>query len=248
MAEYFGVNSAQANTQYEEIVQGLDELVNSTLLSDYYDRFSESPSKRSSQNGINRVPWVMSTTEWLQQSPPKGMAWEANPSEISWNMPQRSVTTKTLIGTVMHVWPNQGRSSFFDEARLTFNLQSGNIIPVYSKTDGWQPAGGVVNFYDFMQLVDAPKLTLGTVTAPPRANLVTIQYRSSIFPALTLLGMFDPSGIRFSDNVDNQINGWSADFIVYDTIPKMSTFNANPGVNPLLEIMQKYADINIVRR
>jgi hypothetical protein len=118
-------------------------------------------------------------------------------------------------------------------------------MPVYTRFNGWQPSGGVANFYDFMQLVDAPKLTLGTSTAPPRANLVSIQYRSAIFPALTLLGMFDPAGIRFTDTVDNQINGWSADFVVYDTVPKLSTFNGSPGINPLLDIMKEYSDINI---
>jgi len=234
MAQWFGVSSSQANSQYDAVVKALVTLQGQKFEK---DALSTNTSSRAAQNGVIRYPWVMSTTEWLLQNPPRGIAWEINPSEITWSMAQRSTTTKTLIGTVLHVWPNAGRNTFFDEARISMNLQSGNLIPVRINGGEFEPSGGIANFYDFMQLVDAPKLTVGDNNQPPRANLVSIQYRSKIFPKLTLLGMFDPVGIKFTDtSTDNQITGWSADFIVYDTIPKMSSFNGQ-SQNPLLESM-----------
>ena len=153
-------------------------------------------------------------------------------------MAQRAVHTKTLVGTVLHVWPNPTRNTFFDEPRLTFNLQSGNLMPVRASkfTNQFEPSGGISNFYDFMQLVDAPKLTVGTGDQPPRANMVVIQYYSNLFPKLTLMGMFDPAGIRFSDTAtDNQITAWSADFVVYQTIPKLSSYSGQQ-TNPLIAL------------
>jgi len=182
-------------------------------------------SAKSSLNGTRRNAWVMTTTEWLKTS--RGMVWEANPSDVTWSMPQRSMHTKNLRGTVLHVWPDQERGTFFDEFRLHMNFQSGSIMPLQS-ANGPVPAGGIKNFYDFMLLVDAPKLTSDD---PPVPNLVKIYYNSNLFPKLTLIGMFDSNGISFTDSSQdpNQVMGWGADFIVYDTTPKLSA-NAFAGL------------------
>jgi hypothetical protein len=239
MIQSFGVNSAQANKEFEAVATALTKLQSDYITKGMGDRALETASSnRAAQNGVKRSPWIMSTTEWLMGNPPRGLAWEVNPGDISWTMGQRSIHTKTIIGTVLHVWPNVTRSTFFDEPRITLNLQSGNIMPVVLKNGTFEPAGGMVNFYDFMMLVDAPKLTVGTAGQPPRTNLVSIQYSSNLFPKITLLGMFDPSGIKFTDtSQDNQVNGWSADFIIYDTIPKLSTFNGQQ-TNPLINMWQ----------
>jgi hypothetical protein len=222
MASYFGVNSAQANAQYAQIVDKLDDLVMGSESSDSLI------NARHEENGVDHVPWIMSTTEWLMKDPPRGIVWFANPSDISWSMPQRSTHSKTLVGTVLHVWPNNSRGTFFDEFRLSLTLQSGNLMPVLVREHNkWQASGGIINFYDFMQLVDAPKLTEGSAGQPPRANLVSIQYNSVLFPKLTLLGMFDSSGIKFTDSSSspNSVTSWSVDFVVYDTVPKLATFS-----------------------
>jgi len=241
MAQYFGVDSSQATTEFTAIIKGLDKVQTDYNTQGRGDKsFGSVGSKRAVDNGLvgdkRRWPWIMSTTEWLLQNPPKGLTWEVNPSEVSWSMGQRSMHTKTLIGTVLHVWPNASRNSFFDEPKLTFNLQSGNLMPVRvnASSGQFEPSGGIANFYDFMQLVDAPKLTVGSANQPPRANMVVIQYYSKLFPKMTLLGMFDPAGIRFTDSsTDNQVTGWSVDFIVYQSIPKLSTFNGQQS-NPLI--------------
>lgn len=201
--------------------------------------------ERQRQNGIIRTPWVMSTTEWLSKKPAKALIWGSNPSDISWQMPQRSVHAKNLFGTVLHVWPDTKRGTFFDEIVLTLRLQSGNIIPVIMGTGKWVASGGLANFYDFMQLVDAPKLTLGT---PPRANLVSIQYSSNLFPKLTLIGMFDPSGIQFTDSSaePNQVMGWTATFVVYDTYPRLSSNTSTDLSNAAL--LQLWLDERVTKQ
>ena len=240
MIQSFGVNTAQANAEFEAVANALTKLQNDYVTKGRGDKpLTATSGSRAAQNGVIRKPWIMSTTEWLTQNPPKGLAWQVNPGDISWSMPQRSTHTKTLIGTVLHVWPNQSRNTFFDEPRITLNLQSGNLLPVMIRNGkDFEPSGGIANFYDFMQLVDAPKLTVGNAKQPPRSNLVSIQYSSNLFPKITLIGMFDPAGIKFNDtSQDNQVNGWSADFIVYDTIPKLSTFNGQQ-TNPLINMWQ----------
>lgn len=240
MKNYFGVNSEQANSYYKDILTALDQVANDTTPSrgrgdSSIDLLS---NPRHEQNGIaGRQPWIMSTTEWLLQSPPKGIVWFANPSDITWNMPQRSTHTKTLIGTVLHVWPSNNRGTFFDEYRISLTLQAGNMMPVLGKDKAWEASGGIVNFYEFMQLVDAPKLTVGNAQKPPRANLVSIQYHSNLFPTLTLLGMFDSSGIKFTDSASSPatVTGWSVDFIVYDTVPKLATYSGQQSNTNLLQ-------------
>jgi hypothetical protein len=206
-------------------------------------------NRRAAENGVVRTPWVMSTTEWLKEN--KALIWSANPSDISWSMPQRSTHSKNLFGTVLHVWPDNFRDTFYDELKLTLSLQSGNIMPVVkrpgpgkqagiltgglggiSNPENWEVAPGLANFYDFMQLVDAPKLT-----KDGRANLVFIQYNSNLFPKLTLIGMFDSSGVRFTDSSQspNTVTSWSADFIVYDTAPRLTSNSGQQSNAAVLE-------------
>lgn len=240
MANYFGVNSSQANTEYDKVVTALDTLSkDSTMAKGRGDSpISLLSNLRHAQNGIDHEPWIMSTTEWLLQKPPKGLVWFANPSDASWSLNQRATITKHLTGTVMHVWPNNSRGTFFDEPRVTLTLQTGNLLPVLNDSGTWQVSGGIVNFYDFMQLFDAPKLTVGTSTEPPRTNLVNIQYHSNLFPSITLMGMFDPStGIKFTDSAQSPTSptGWTVDFIVFDTVPKLSTYTGQQTNSKLLQ-------------
>jgi len=262
---FFNVNSSQANQQFKGICDALNKLATDNVTNGQGDNPLDvglaGQGDRHAQNGVIRTPWVMSTTEWLTQSTPKAMIWYANPSDVNWSMPQRSVHTKNLFGTVLHTWPDTERNTFYDEFRLTFNLQSGNIIPVLVQqiqqqtfnippnvsqddrisrsasapviTGRYEPSGGIINFFDFMQLVDAPKLTARSGNQPPRANLVSIQYNSNLFPKLTLLGMFDSNGIRFTDSsaTPNQVTSWSADFIVYDTVPRLTDNTSGQQTN-----------------
>jgi hypothetical protein len=180
--------------------------------------------------------WEMGCLSWQQGKPPGGVLSDAvdaltgddgkkaikfrcNPSDVSWSMPQRSVEQKTKAGTVLHVWNDQTRNSYYDEPTLTFNLQSGNILPTRSILE---PRGsiteGLNNFYEFMSLVDEVK-----VLDDGRANLCYIDYNSLIFPKIRLWGFWQPTGISFADSAANhaQVNNWSASFTVYKSFPEL---------------------------
>lgn len=207
---------------------------------------------KDAENGIVRNKhWRMTTLEWEEEG--FYLNWAAGPSDVSWNMAQRSSHVKNMLGTVLHVWPDSGRQTFYDEIVLSLNLQAGNLIPIYSpnaavinkvainaEAAGLQSgsvtyAPGLHSFYYFMQLLDAPKLRT-TLGHEGEANLVKIEYTSVLFPDLTLYGMFDSKGITFSDRSSNPntVESWSADFIVYYTNPQLSTNSGQRG-NSLLE-------------
>jgi hypothetical protein len=227
-------SSTNVSQRFEEIADNLREV------SDFTGR--ESAARSEAQANIlfskkvieilpNRSPWIMSTTEWLEANPARVIVWAANPSEIAWSMPLRATETKNKAGTVYHVWRDPRRQTFYDEPVLSMSLQSGNIMPVTwtrSQSGYDEMAQGLSNFYQFMELVDAPKLT-----ADGRPNLVSIQYTSRMFPKITLIGLFNPEGIRFNDSSSepNQVNSWSATFTVYDSVPRLSV-SALPGTIP----------------
>lgn len=150
---------------------------------------------------------------------PKAIKFRVNPSDVSWSMAQRSQEMKTKAGTVLHVWNDNQRKTYFDEPVLTINFQSGNILPTRSIASfrGDIPEG-LCNFYEFMALVDEVK-----VLDDGRANLCYIQYNSLIFPSITLWGFFTPNGISFSDSAANhaQVNNWTASFTVYKSSPEL---------------------------
>jgi hypothetical protein len=173
-------------------------------------------------NMVNRTPWVISTTEWLNPpdgSAPKGIVLAANPTDVTWSMALRSSVSKNLGGTVTHVWPNTGRNTYYDEIRLSINMQSTSVIPVLSDNGEWIASPGIANLYGMIRMLDQPR-----ITQSGRANLVSIQYASNLFPSLTLLGQFDPRGLTFTDSSQdpNRVTSWSLEFIVYDSSPRLS--------------------------
>jgi predicted 3-demethylubiquinone-9 3-methyltransferase (glyoxalase superfamily) len=150
------------------------------------------------------------------------LVWTANPKSVSWQVNQRGSEIKNKSGTILHIWRDRTRKSDYDDPKLTFQFQTGNIMP-NSGASGQEPLGissGLANFYQFLGLVDRSKLTKNG-----KANLVHILYRSNIFPSLILTGFFDPQAVvQFSDDSQNPFNvmGWQAGFTVYSTIPKIN--------------------------
>jgi len=167
--------------------------------------------------------WEMGCISW--QNPPDGsprraIKFRVNPSDVSWSMTQRSQEQKTKAGTVLHVWNDRDRQSYFDEPVITLNLQTGNILPVRSILEPLTPTApeGLCNFYEFMALVDEVK-----VLKDGRANLVYIDYNSLVFPRIRLWGFFTPNGISFSDRASDpaQVTAWTASFTIYKSQPKL---------------------------
>lgn len=212
--------TANAKAQYEQLKAGLESVAT-----------PPQETNKSKRPGA----WVFSTAETGS-----AFEWACNPSDVSWSMAQRSTHVKNMLGTVLHVWPDSGRKTFYDEYILSMRFQSGNIIPLTdNKGSTYSIKPGLDNFYKFLQLVDAPKLT-----AAGLINLVEINYTSNIFGEITLRGMFDSKGISFTDDSSspNQINSWTADFIVYDTVPRFS--NNELVISNLLSEQYKKTRLN----
>lgn len=156
--------------------------------------------------------------EWAQPEP-KSIKFRVNPSNVSWAMRQRSVEQKSKAGTVLHVWNDNMRKTYFDEPVLTIKFESGNILPARGAfgTPGSIPQG-LNNFYEFLSLVDEVK-----VLDDGRANLCYINYNSLVFPQITLWGFWTPNGVSFVDNATNhaQVNSWTAAFTVYRSNPEI---------------------------
>lgn len=230
---FYGVGKGSANDLFKQIISAQDSLVDSASTSDYagagelFDGWQL--NERSFIEG--RIPWIISTIELTRQN--QGIVWAANPTDVSWNMGLRETLTKTATGTVTHFWRHPQRQTGFDEFRLSLNLQSGNLLPYTSanKSEADRVSQGMLNFYDFMNIVDAPRLT-----EQGEINYVTIRYHSTLFPSLTLLGMIDPSGIRFTDSASSphEVQSWSVDFIVQDTQPRLSISNGTLRKSDLL--------------
>jgi hypothetical protein len=222
----------------------LETTGNDTQLREEYMRISRSATALSrlpqesnqSASGLYaqppRTPWKMYTVA----NPADYIAWHCAPSQITWTLNQRSTLTKTLIGTVLDVWPDPSRGTLYDEAKVGFDIQVGNIMPQlpepgtqppYPSSNGgqsrlgeWRTAPGLKNFYSLLRLIDAPK-----ITRDGRPNYVKIEYHSPTFDTLTLIGMFDPNGISFTESSadPSTITGIRVDFIVMDSIPRLSS-------------------------
>jgi len=81
---------------------------------------------------FTRLPFVLTCQSWIKAG--RYIVFRANPSEVQWRMPQRSVQQKTRQGEVIHVWKDRIRNNtFYDEPQLTFTFQSGNIMPIRRK-------------------------------------------------------------------------------------------------------------------
>lgn len=220
MATFTG-SSFKGNAYFDQVVSGLQKV-------------SAKPSSNSALNvPVIRSPWVMSTVEMLKAG--EGILWRVNPSDIGWDMPQRSTLMKTMQGTVLHVWPKSGRNTFFDEINLTLNLQSGSIMPQMSSDYGKTVSDGIKNFNAFLTLYDSPK-----ITKDGRPNYVIIKYHSHIFPDITLMGWLDPSGIKFNDTAaePGKVESWSVGFTVLYTIPQLTNPQARILVNQTLDELQ----------
>jgi hypothetical protein len=209
------------------------------------------PNVNTAQNiyGVTRKPWVFSTfanvtaaTALSQQNSNEAastIVFAANPKSVSWQMPQRGSESKNKSGSVLHIYHNRLRGTDFDDPKITIQFQAGNILP--QSVDATDPnttpenslpgidsnpptniSGGLNNFYQFLTLLDQPKISNG------HANTVHILYNSRTFPSLIMTGFFDPQvGVQFSDDSQNPntITGWTATFTIYSTTPRLKSYN-----------------------
>lgn len=191
-----------------------------------------------SQYGINRLPWIFTTFDTISRlgtnllnldanrdgynTEADPLFWVANPKSVSWQISQRASEEKNKSGTVLHVWRDRTRGTDYDDPKITIQFQSGSIHPIVTQL-GQEIAPGLNNFYQFLELVDKSKISQNG-----EPNVIHILYRSTIFPSMVITGMFDPQMVvQFTDDAENpyKVSGWSATFTIYDTIPKLKSFD-----------------------
>jgi len=164
------------------------------------------------------------------------MQFWVNPAECSWHVGLRSSITKTSGGAIHHEIQQRERQPLSNFTRyelptLSISFQSGIITPGgYNHIDNGNLSNiiphGIANFYDFLDLLDQPNLT---VDGQP--NYVNIMYVSPMHGnrGMWLRGFFDDSGFSFSDSAENpnMINSWTANFIVCTSNPQLNNLRAN---------------------
>lgn len=200
--------------------------------------------------GINREPWIFTTFSSITDSAAAGLNpsgyntdgntiyWAASPKQVTWQVNQRAAEEKNKSGTVLHVWRDRSRGTDYDDPKIQITFQSGSILPTLSPS-GQTIAPGLNNFYQFLELVDQSK-----IAANGEPNVIHILYRSAIFPAMVITGMFDPQMVvQFTDNSDNpwKVDSWTANFTIYSTSPKLRSFSelrdrfSSPNGGPRLD-------------
>lgn len=184
------------------------------------------PSPTEIRGGVTRSPFIFTSVKWRREG--KFIAWFANPSEITWKIPLRGTDQQTKTGRVTHNWFDSRRGTFYDEPQLTFNFQSGNIMPFIQRKNQRPQVinnSGLDNFYKLLELMQQERFTPDT----GENNFISIFYNSNIFPTMSLVGMFrQEDGISFTDSGENplQVNSWTAGFTVYETHPPLNSANA----------------------
>jgi len=179
-----------------------------------------------------RSSWFLSCRSWLREQ--RGIKMFINPSEVQWSLPRREQMTKTAAGVVRNTWRNRYRGSYYDEPTLNITFQAGNIMPSAGLPNGMlddvqradahyqapQPPPGLLNFYEFLELLDQPMLHGSS------ENYHVILYRSRIFPRMRLEGYFiGTTPIAFTDSADKgNTFSWTAAFQVYRSYPAINNF------------------------
>lgn len=192
---------------------------------------------------LNRNAFVMTCESWAQEG--RYISFWANPSEVSWTIGQRASKQKTKNGSVLHVWRDRERGTFFDEPILGFTFQTGNIWPIRippsarpqespttTPNSELQPnpfpdpgapqsswdlivPPGLDSFYETIALMDEEKSL-----SDGRPNSVYIMFNSPEFPMLTLIGFFEPDGLTWTTSPDSgAVVQWSSTFDVHTTQP-----------------------------
>lgn len=182
--------------------------------------------------GVKRKPWILTCQKWLEDSQyTKILAFYVNPENVGWQMKIRGQEVKQRMGSVLHMWRNKIRGTYFDEPRLNITFQSGNIVTYITSSINAEfnvktVPEGLYNFYMFLELMDTERLYETTINGKKeyRLNNIYLTYHSNIFPNMTLSGYFDPTTMSFNDSsVSGQVESWSATFIVTDSFPKLNS-------------------------
>lgn len=198
----------------------------------------------------NRAPFVITCDSFARLG--RFIVLWANPSTWQWSMKQRGTVQKTRGGSIVHIWRDRVRPTYFDEPEVTMTFQSGNIIPIRTLRKRIRGGMEVVSEAD-KRTFNAATGNAGTsavgstsvTTIPPgllnfyefvemldepkilddgSMNFVSIIASTPMFPQLVLKGYFNPEGLSWSEN-DQEPNAfdWTSQFTVVHTYPAINS-------------------------
>lgn len=205
-----------------ELTQVTDPTASAAIQS-FLDARIEDQVQQSEARPIGaRSPFLITRVGRLLDGEASMVLW-CNPSSASWSFTLRGNTVKVKNGVNFHYWYDSDRGTYYDDARLSLNFQSGSIAPLLSVDQSGDVVQGRVppghrNFFDFAELLNDQR-----ILDDGSPNQVIIVYNSRKFPRIVVIGEFDPqSGFSVDDTADDseQIN-WSATFVVQRTIPEI---------------------------
>lgn len=159
------------------------------------------------------------------------MQFWVNPLECTWQVGLRSAFDKTSGGAIHHEIQQLNRSpsanfTRFDLPTLNISFQAGiTTLGGYNHIDNGNLPNviphGLVNFYDFLDLLDQPNTTEDGLP-----NYVNIMHVSPMHGSrgIWLWGFFTEDGVSWKDSADNPntINNWTASFLVCSSNPPLN--------------------------
>jgi hypothetical protein len=175
-------------------------------------------------NGDERIGFVLTSELWADEG--RAIALHAGPNQASWELALRASDEPTKAGHARFAQARvatgaQTTTTWFDNPKVRFEFQTGNIMPIPLLLDEVAVPYGLDDFYLFMELLNQPPL----VPSGPhegKHNYVWIFYTSLQFPNLVLRGYFEPEGLSWSDSADSPTSTtWSSGFIVHDMSPNL---------------------------
>ena len=173
--------------------------------------------------GSSREGFILTSDQWIAEN--KALVLHAGPNSVSWNMALRAQDEENKAGHARYAQARFGKDSatpvFFDFPKLTFQFQSGNIMPIPGFMNEHSMAHGHKDFYHFFELMNQPPI-IASGEKEGKHNYTWIFYTSLQFPKLVLQGYFEPEGVSWEDTAEaaTAIN-WNASFIAHEMTPNL---------------------------
>lgn len=157
---------------------------------------------------------------------------ELNPTQVSINLQTREQLEKCGGGEVLHSFVASAEraerlGAHLDEVRMTFNLTTGNCLPVRIGDDAEvKVPGGLDTFYALNELLlEDPR-----VLPDGRSNDLIIVMTSVQYPQMTIQGKLDPQQGIGGINLDAQdplaIRGYTFGISVNSITPRITSHGA----------------------
>lgn len=168
------------------------------------------------------APFILTCDTWAARG--RYIIFWANPRSMQWSFKLRAASTEVKGGTIAYYWRDSTRGqTFYNEPRVTFTFQTGNMMPV--KLGPYGPVRvppGLLDLYEFLEFMNEP-----AVLDNGQRNYHTIMCNSLFAPEIMLKGWFVPEQeFSFQEVAEDPAQTtWDHTFVVRSSFPDY----ANPA-------------------